>query len=172
MFNRDTYSYMWPRDGALVAYGLDRRRLRVTEFLHLVREHHREGRAISSTNTRPLARWRAPGTHGSKRQDRSCRSKRMRRRWSSGPFGTISSCSKMSSSSALSTSDSSNGRRLHGAVPGPKTGLPRPATTFGKRGKAFSPSQSQPCTEDFSQRPVLPKPSARATSRDLQNSRK
>lgn len=23
MFNRDTYSYMWPRDGALIAYGLD-----------------------------------------------------------------------------------------------------------------------------------------------------
>jgi GH15 family glucan-1,4-alpha-glucosidase len=23
LFNRDTYSYMWPRDGALVAYGLD-----------------------------------------------------------------------------------------------------------------------------------------------------
>lgn len=30
LFNRDTYSYMWPRDGALVAYGLDLAGYRLT----------------------------------------------------------------------------------------------------------------------------------------------
>lgn len=59
-FNRDTYSYMWPRDGALVAYALD-----VAGFPELARKFYLFTKALISPDGYFLHKYTPDGTPGS-----------------------------------------------------------------------------------------------------------
>ena len=103
---RDTYSYMWPRDGALVADALIAAGYSTLprRFFDFCAERHHPARATCCTSTTRTARWPRRGIPWYRRTARStCRSRRTRRRWCSGRSGSTSSASATSSSSSRST---------------------------------------------------------------------
>ena len=118
-FKRDTYSYLWPRDGALVAHALDlagypRRR---SALLPLLRRRHHAGR-LPPAQVQPgqsLASSWHPWVV--ERPGRSCRSRRTRPRSSCGRCGSTSSATATSIDEAAVRAAGAPGRRLHGALP-------------------------------------------------------
>src|SRR5206468_875213 len=105
---RDTYSYMWPRDGALTAHALD-----LAGYLDLTRPFYRfcrevlRKRASCCTSTTRTRRWPRAGIRGSATAAKSYRSKRTKPRWSSGPCGCIFRSGRISNTSSRSTARSS-----------------------------------------------------------------
>ena len=97
-FARDTYSYMWPRDGALVANALD-----MAGFSDLARwfytfckdSHHRRRLLPPQVQPRRLTRHRR-GTRGCSREAACCRSRKTKPRSSSGRCGGTTSATATS----------------------------------------------------------------------------
>ena len=90
-FNRDTYSYVWPRDGALVAYALDlaghptASRISSASFPNSC-----SLRGVCCTSSIPTARWPLPGIPGAMRANPNSPSRRILPPWCSGLYGIIS----------------------------------------------------------------------------------
>ena len=130
-FSRDTYSYMWPRDGALVADSLD-----LAGFPDVARSFysvlpardHRRRLLLSQVQPGRLAgvsSWH-PWVHQG--ASARCRSRKTKPRWSSGRCGGITTAIATSSSSARSGSMSCRRPPISWCkYRDPRTGLPLPS---------------------------------------------
>ena len=129
-FSRDTYSYMWPRDGALVADALD-----LAGFPDLARWFYTfcsQGRSprmdTSITSTTPMVRPASSWHPWVLKGKWPCRSRKMRRRWSSGRCGGITTAIATSNSSGRCGSISSRKPPISWCrYRDPRTGLPLPS---------------------------------------------
>ena len=98
-FNRDTYAYIWPRDGALAAHALDLTGYPVYAqrfFEFMAKTSIRP--ATCFTNITRTAPWPPPGIPGLPTARINCPSRKIPPPWWSGPSGTISSSTGTSNS--------------------------------------------------------------------------
>ena len=145
---RAHYSYLWPRDGALVSFALDRVGLSelTRPFFEFCARVLPKDRAALMHKYGPTAPSGRPGTRGtSKARGRKSRSRRTALPWSSGPFGSTSRSMGIGTLPSRSTASSSSPQ----GSSWPPIGIGRracrwPRGTSGRSGAARTSSPRRP----------------------------